>query len=342
MSVPDTILKVAAQRRHFKTSDVLRALDQKVSRQYVSAMIRELVEEGVLVKGGSTRGTSYALPKHASALHLTIKERFKNQDLREDEALDALKRRAPFLRRLPGNVDEIFTYAFLEMLNNAIEHSRSPAVAVEVSKRRGELSFVVNDFGVGVFKNVMQQRGLSSELDAIQDLLKGKATTQPETHSGEGIFFTSKVGDVFVLESFEYRLRVDNTIGDYFIEKMRRSKRGTRVTFVISEATRGRLSGVFEKFAAEPSKPAFDQSEVKVKLYALGTTYISRSQARRMLSGLGKFRSVILDFEGVSTIGQGFADEVFRVFRRQNPHVAVKPINMNEAVKFMVERAQGT
>ena len=66
---------------------------------------------------------------------------------------------------------------------------------------------------------------------------------------------------------------------------------------------------------------------------------MSRSQARRLVSGLERFREVVLDFRGVELVGQGFADEVFRVWARQHPEVALIPTAMNEAVAFMVERA---
>ncbi len=57
-----------------------------------------------------------------------------------------------------------------------------------------------------------------------------------------------------------------------------------------------------------------------------------------MLAGLERFRSVILDFDQVQTIGQGFADEVFRVFRQQHPGTAISAINMSQTVRFMIER----
>lgn len=38
-------------------------------------------------------------------------------------------------------------------------------------------------------------------------------------------------------------------------------------------------------------------------------------------------------------VGQGFADEVFRVWAKQQPEVALIPVDMNEPVAFMVERA---
>ena len=53
---------------------------------------------------------------------------------------------------------------------------------------------------------------------------------------------------------------------------------------------------------------------------------------------LADFR-VTLDFEGVAIVGQGFADEVFRVWSRQHPEVLLIPSAMNEPVAFMVERA---
>jgi hypothetical protein len=41
---------------------------------------------------------------------------------------------------------------------------------------------------------------------------------------------------------------------------------------------------------------------------------ISRSQAKRLLARIELFKIVLFDFSGVETIGQAFADEIFRVF----------------------------
>lgn len=302
-----------------------------------------MVREGLIVKAGSTRGAAYAGPRHAAKLTTRaqrVTRRLTNVALQEDRVLTDLKETAPFLRRLPTNVDAIVSYALMEMLNNAIEHSGSRHIEVEVARTNGDVSFVVNDFGVGVFHKVMRERKLRSELEAIQDLLKGKTTTQPQGHSGQGIFFTSKVGDVFVLESFRRRLRVDNRIGDYFIEPTTRLKKGTRVFFSIAATSPRRLEEVFRSYSSDASEPAFDRSEVKVRLFARGGGYVSRSEARRLLAGLDKFRSVVLDFDRVPVIGQAFADEVFRVFREQHPHITVVPTNMTDTVRFMVDRAR--
>jgi hypothetical protein len=76
-----------------------------------------------------------------------------------------------------------------------------------------------------------------------------------------------------------------------------------------------------------------------VKLFGLGRDFVSRSEARRILEGLDRFREVIVDFEGVPSVGQGFADEVFRVFPSRHPGVRLVPIRMNDEVNFFVERA---
>jgi hypothetical protein len=58
------------------------------------------------------------------------------------------------------------------------------------------------------------------------------------------------------------------------------------------------------------------------------------------VSGLSKFEMIILDFDKVPTVGQAFADEIFRVFRNKYPKIKVIPINMNESVEFMIKRAE--
>ena len=197
-------------------------------------------------------------------------------------------------------------------------------------------SFAVRDSGVGVFANVMKEKRLASEMEAIEDILKGKQTTQPERHSGQGIFFTSKIVERFVLESHKKRLIVDNRIDDIFLEDMR-SLKGTRVICEIDANTASKLAELFREYASEEF--AFDRTKVTVKLFESGESYVSRSQAKRLLHSLEQFREIVLDFTGVESVGQAFADEVFRVFAADHPEIRIEPINMGENVEFMVRRA---
>ena len=52
------------------------------------------------------------------------------------------------------------------------------------------------------------------------------------------------------------------------------------------------------------------------------------------------FKTVVLNFEGVPTIGQAFADEIFRVFANSHPEISIVPIKQNSEVKRMIEAAK--
>ena len=339
--IKQTILDVAEKKKKFQAPDISAALREKVTRQYVTMSIKELVDSGQLLREGGGRYTFYALPQYAEYLdgRVNLRRVLTNQGLKEHEVLDSLERQSVLLRSMEDNVSSIFTYAFSEMLNNAIDHSESRQVEVTVSHIDNHLRFVVEDFGVGVFRNVMKKKNLNNELEAITELLKGKTTTAPQAHSGEGIFFTSKIADVFVLDSYKYRLRVDNNIPDIFIEELDAEVEGTRVEFWLSLETAKHLNDVFAKYQTNSGEFAFDKTEILVKLYTMGTIYVSRSQARRIMDGLDrKFKVIVLDFDKVPTVGQAFSDEIFRVFKLKNPDIEVKAVNMNEAVEFMIGR----
>ncbi len=330
------ILALAQKEGNISSEQIAELLG--ISRQYAQRILRELVQEGLLIKLGSTRGASYAVPANAGKSTWKFTKRFHNKNLAEHTVLQDVEGKAQFKESLPENLRSIFDYAFSEMLNNAIEHSESENIQVEVEKRGGNLLFSVNDFGIGVFKNIMRKRHLKNELEAIQDLLKGKTTTQPQAHSGEGIFFTSKVADLFSLESFGQKLVIDNILNDIFIDAVKPSKKGTKVFFQISCNSQKHLNDIFQEFQTDPTEHAFDKTEIQIKLYTLGTVHVSRSQARRVLSGLEKFKSIVLDFDQVPTIGQAFADEIFRVFKNKYPDISIVPTNMNDTVRFWVER----
>jgi hypothetical protein len=192
-----------------------------------------------------------------------------------------------------------------------------------------------------VFKSIMNKKHLNSELEAIQELLKGKITTMPKSHSGEGIFFTSRAADNFMLDSFGHELVFNNSLPDIFVQKVKKIKKGTKVIFSIKTTSNRHLNEIFRDYANidGDNNYGFDKTEIQVKLYTIGGVNISRSQARRILSGLEKFKIILFDYDNVSMIGQAFADEIYRVFHNKYPDIKLENTDMNEAVKFMVDRA---
>jgi hypothetical protein len=107
--------------------------------------------------------------------------------------------------------------------------------------------------------------------------------------------------------------------------------RGTEVFFSIKKRTRKKLEDIFSFFAPEEFDYKFEKTRALVKLFQ--REYISRSEAKRLHHGLEKFKIIILDFKGVKTIGQGFADELFRVFMQNYPEITIKIVNMRNSLR---------
>jgi excisionase family DNA binding protein len=226
-------------------------------------------------------------------------------------------------------------YAFTEMLNNAIDHSDSERVTISWWVDAGQWTFEVRDYGVGVFPKLREGLRLGSDFEAVQELSKGKRTTDRLHHTGEGIFFTSKAVDLFRMTSSGVRWTVDNLRHDTALGSVPATE-GTSVVCQIDPQTERTLPGIFNEFTQDH---AFVRTRPVVKLFEIGTVFVSRSEARRLLDGLDSdFDTVEVDFAGITDVGQGFVDELLRVWPAAHPGKRVIPINMNKAVEFMIQR----
>lgn len=344
MKNKEKILEIINKQGRVTSAEIASELG--VSRQYVNMVISDLIADKKIIKIGGTRNAFYVsstfAKNHPETFPSVFKKTYKNQSLEEHKVLVEMEEKLPQILNLPENLKSILTFAFSEMLNNAIEHSLSKNISVEVAMRDNKLSFIILDSGIGVFRNIMEKRGLHSIIEAIQDLLKGKTTTMPKSHSGEGIFFTSKSADLFILDSFGYQLTINTKTDGVSIKDVPVLKKGTRVIFEIDTNSERHLNQVFEKFTnlVNEGEYGFDKTEIRVKLYTMGGVHISRSQARRILFGLEKFKIILFDFENVPIVGQAFADEVYRVFQHKYPNIKLEEENMSEGVRFMIERAK--
>ncbi|MEO5535105.1 MAG: DUF4325 domain-containing protein [Pseudolysinimonas sp.] len=260
------------------------------------------------------------------------------------DELDGLSESDVWLRartglEIDGSTDagRAATYAFTEMLNNAIDHSGSQWADSEVWSTSSAFAFRIRDHGDGVFAHLQSGLGLSRPIEAAAELTKGKRTTWRERHSGEGIFFTSKVAGVFRLSANGLRLTVDNLRGDVALG-VSPVRIGTLVEFTLPLPPARTLRSVFEEFTTEDR--GFVRSRPTVKLFGTGLAFISRSEARRLMEGMEAFDDIDLDFAGVDDVGQGFVDELLRVWPSEHGGVRLVPTNMNEAVEFMVNRAR--
>lgn len=304
----------------------------RISRQAAHARLRRLEEAGRVVREGRARATRYRLPGP-----VRWQRRFPLEGLGEDRVFRRMAEEVEAVGALRGEAAGVVEYGVTELVNNAIDHSSGRYVDVSVEARGSLLAIEIEDDGVGAFAHVRDRLGLARELDAIQEISKGRTTTAPDRHTGEGIFFVSKAADLFRLESGGLAWIVDNRREDVAVAAVDPPRRGTLAAVEVDLAQVRSLAALFEAYTEDHE---FSRTRIAIRLFAIGVRFVSRSEARRLLHGLERFREVVLDFRGVEGIGQGFADEVFRVWAGAHPETALVPANMNAPVEFMVARAK--
>jgi anti-sigma regulatory factor (Ser/Thr protein kinase)/predicted transcriptional regulator len=338
MELRTIILNTIKKQGQVTTADIVR--QTRLSRAYAQRFLKNLADEGVIFLMGKANQARYIMSsKKGESIEkpLRVHRIVLNKDLAEDKVLHQIKEKSAIFQGVAANISSIVDYAFTEMLNNAIEHSTSEKIDLIIMKTATDIRFTVADRGVGIFINIMKIKHLHTTIEAIQDLLKGKETTAPDAHSGEGIFFTSKVADLLTIKSFEKKLVFDNLGQDIYIKDVQ-SVKGTKVDFVLGLKSQKKLADLFNKYTDDSFQ--FSKTAVKVKLYHQDVDYVSRSQARRILAGLEKFKTIELDFKDIKTIGQAFADEVFRIWQSAHKDVKFVVKNANENVMIMIQRAQ--
>lgn len=253
--------------------------------------------------------------------------------LREDEVWRELSEGLEMdvqLRRL-------WSYTVTEMVNNAIDHSGGSEVLVTGYRTEQTTRVVIEDDGVGVFDRLRTQFHLPDGFAAIQELSKGKATTAPDRHTGEGIFFTSKLVDRFRLSANGLAWLVANDVPDMSVAESPRVT-GTGVDLELANTTTRSIRDVFDEFTIDG---AFVRTRPAVRLLEYGTEFVSRSEAKRLAERLEQFVEVEVDFSGVEFVGQGFVDELFRVWAKDHPGTKLIPVQMNDEVSFMIQRGLG-
>jgi hypothetical protein len=131
----------------------------------------------------------------------------------------------------------------------------------------------------------------------------------------------------------------DDGDADWILEQ-EKPMLGTTVGMEIANNSIFNSTAIFDRFS-EGDDYAFSKTVVPVKLTKFGDDQlVSRSQAKRLLMRFDRFKTIVLDFDGVDSIGQAFADEVFRVFKNNYPNINLVEINTCEAVKKMISRAR--
>lgn len=303
----------------------------KITRQAVSKHLRRLTYEKCLTEEGETRRRVYKL-----APLVEWRRIYKSESSLEEHVLWE-KDVSSVLQPLPENVMDIWHYGFTEMLNNAKDHSEGSSILVRITKTAVSTEMMIADDGIGIFRKIQQAFDLPDQRYAILELAKGKLTTDPSRHTGEGVFFSSRMFDRFAIGAdktyYGHKFGEDS---DWIMDW---GTGGTSVFMELSNHTSRTIKKIFDQYAAPEGDYGFSKTVVPVKLAQYGNDkLISRSQAKRVVARLELFKTILLDFTGVPTIGQAFADEIFRVFASEHPNLTILPVNANSEVNRMITR----
>jgi len=247
---------------------------------------------------------------------------------------------SPVLGNLPRNVIDIWHFCITEMFNNAMDHSRGRTVFIKVAKTAANTQIMLMDDGIGIFRKIQSEMKLIDERHAILELAKGKLTTDPKGHTGQGIFFTSRLLDSFdILSGGVFFTHTFGKDEDWILERPE-SAVGTTVFMKLNNHSARTDKQVFDQFSGGDDY-GFTKTVVPVRLAQYGDDkLISRSQAKRLLIRVDRFRTVFFDFKAVENIGQAFADEIFRVFAQGHPDIEIIPINATPQVQQMINTAR--
>jgi anti-sigma regulatory factor (Ser/Thr protein kinase) len=313
---------------------VIRHFD--IAKPTAVKYMNRLIAQDIIAKDSQGRYPNYHLAETAYDFTYPV-----STELEEDAIW-----RKDILPKMPDmtfNVRQILQYSFTEIVNNVIDHSSAETLTIVLTIDAKMIKLVIWDDGIGIFNKIQKDLGLDDPKYSILELAKGKFTSDPEKHSGEGIFFTSRICDSFMIVSGELTFTGHRRDKDRLFENKRHILSGTRVYMDIDRQSSLSVADIFNEYTDPDKQPGFHKTAIPVKLMEYeGESLLSRSQAKRLINRFDRFLEVVLDFEGVSFIGQAFADEIFRVFANAHPQVRLNPVNCDDSVEKMILHVQGS
>ncbi len=317
MHHPDSLADHVAERLHITRRTAQRALSRLVALQW-------------LERSGTARRPSF----RPGLLRQAV-QRYELQGLEED--VPWTRDFAPFFA-VPPHVQRMAQHAFCELVNNAVDHSEGTSVTLSMRQTPSQLQLLVSDDGRGLFDKLHEAFALDDPSLAMLELSKGRLTSQPQRHTGRGLFFTSRLADVLDLHANAQAFQRRGWEGGSWHPGRALKQRGTSVYVAIALDTRRTLESVLQAHSCDGSGVELDSTAVPLRLVTGPHTGLeSRAQARRMVARLHEFRRAEIDFSGVDSVGHAFVDEIFRVTAALEPGVELVPVNMTPQVARLVE-----
>ena len=334
------IISLFEDKKELTCSEISAKVMKKfeITQNAVRKHLQNMHDQGALNKNKKENSNRllYSLP--SPEFH-SFEYDAKAQDLNESNVW--IKDIEPLLSIQGAGCKDILNVSFCEIFNNAIDHANAKKIQVNLLIDALHTMIVVFDDGIGIFKKIKEDLNLADEHLSLIELSKGKFTSDPKNHSGEGVYFASRACDYFLIASNNllYTRATHKPLG--LLQDLDVSQQGTTVIMRVKNNTSNSSKKVYDKFSSV--EEGFFKTKVPVRLLRYKDEgIVSRSQARRLLARFDMFRVVELDFEGIDMIGQAFTDEIFRVFKTNHPDVEIQVINACKNVKDMISRINNT
>lgn len=301
-----------------------------VGRRSALKTLQRLVAAQWLVRGGTARR-----PHYVPGLLRQVVRRYRLAGL--DEHQPWVRDFAPCLVLSP-DAARLARHAFTELVNNAIDHSGGSQVTVSMRQTPTHVQLLVSDDGCGLFHRLGEAFDLHDPAHAMLELSKGKLTSQPDHHSGRGLFFTARIADVLDLHANASAFQRRAWDGGRWHGTRALAAQGTSVFVAIALDSPRRVDTLLREHSADGAGYGFERTVVPLRLLGSPRAGLdSRAQARQAAARLPQFRRAELDFSGIDELGHAFADELFRVFARANPAVELVPLHMAPRVQALVD-----
>lgn len=320
----------------------------EISATTVQRYLKQLLEDGIIEENIEKGGYEII-----NTVNQTFVFQNDLQSLEEQQIFDQYIR--PLLLNLPSNVQRIWEHAFTEIMNNAIEHSDAERIIVRVMRNKLHTTIIIDDDGIGIFNRICayiidRDKKAYTLDDALTMLFAGKLTTNEACHSGEGIFFSSRAVDRFIILSSNrifthdrYELEDNWNLETMESSKEREAllnKKGTYVLMELRNDSKKILREIFDMYGDQTR--GFYKTQIPLKNIITSGFAVSRSQARRIVASFEKFKEVELDFDGIDEISQAFAHEIFVVFQKKHPDMELIIKNANQQIDYMINRVKNT
>ncbi len=214
-----------------------------ISRQAVNKHFRQLIEQKALIREGKAKSVRYFLHPQAE-----WNATFSLADNRAEDVIwrNEIKQK---LGQLPDNALAIWHHGFSEMFNNVVDHSEGTTVEINIKKTAYSTEMSIWDNGIGIFTKIKDAMGLLDERHAVVELTKGKLTTDPTRHTGEGIFFSSRMFDEYSILSGEVFLSHTYEKDEDWILQNSKYLNGTFITMKLKNNTARTTKEIFDKFS---------------------------------------------------------------------------------------------